>query len=366
MWRRKVMRNQNIVRTCGIVVLLLSLTPLAFGQGEVLDETLMHEGVERTYKLFIPSTYSPGSATPLVLNLHGHRGNADQQMVSSAMNSVAEEEGFIVAYPNGVDDTWKFSNDNDINFIDELLETIGSQYSVDASRVYSTGLSKGGMFSYVLAVTRPYTFAAIAPVAGFRRIDEQQDGSGLHPPWVPRVPPRPVPLMHIHGTGDLAGPYHGGPRPSDPDGKIYPSVEDVLNEWLACNGCDATPSVSELPDIMPDDGSTVSILSWGDCDTYTSVDGDEIVANVVHYRVNGGGHNWPVLEADRAANLDAIEITWGADLLPYFMPLNSDFSASAAMWEFFEQHVVAVPEPNGLALAFVALLGLMSRLRRPI
>ena len=342
------MSIRNIVRTCGVVVLLFSLSPLAFGQGQVLDETLMHEGVVRTYKLFIPSTYSPGSATPLVLNLHGAYGNADQQMVSSAMNSVAEEEGFIIAYPNAVDGLWKPAQ-YDFSFIDELLDTVGSQYSVDASRVYSTGLSQGGRVSYRLAETRPYTFAAIASVAEV---------------WAEHhVPSRPFPLMHIHGTGDLLSLYNGGTGAS---GVERPPVEDILNEWLACNGCDATPSVSELPDIAPDDGSTVSVLSWGDCDTYTSVDGDEIVANVVHYRVNGGGHNWPVLEADRAANLAVTEETWGSDNLHYFLPLNSDFSASAAMWEFFEQHVVAVPEPNGLALAFVALLGLMSRLRRRI
>ena len=101
----------------------------------------MQRGVERNYILYVPSTYSAGEATPLVLNLHGKFGNADQQMTTSAMNAVAEEEGFLVAYPNSVGVHWDLDTDVDVRFIDTLLGTLGSQYTVDASRVYSTGFS---------------------------------------------------------------------------------------------------------------------------------------------------------------------------------------------------------------------------------
>lgn len=122
--------------------------------------------------------------------------------------------------------------------------------------------------------------------------------------------------------------------------------------------------MSELPNISADDGSTVSVLSFDGCDTYTSVNGDEIVASVVHYRVNDAGHSWPVLEADRAANLTALEETYGAGALSVFNPLNSDFNASAEMWGFFEQHVAPIPEPSTLSLSILAVLGLMGKRRR--
>ncbi len=55
------------MRTYIIGTVLISMATIAFGQGDVLDKTLMHEGVERTYKLYVPSTYPAKEATPLVL-----------------------------------------------------------------------------------------------------------------------------------------------------------------------------------------------------------------------------------------------------------------------------------------------------------
>ncbi len=52
-------------------------------------------------------------------------------MTSSAMNSVAEDEGFIVAYPNAIDDNWSYNEDHDVGFIDTLLASVGSEYSID-------------------------------------------------------------------------------------------------------------------------------------------------------------------------------------------------------------------------------------------
>jgi polyhydroxybutyrate depolymerase len=315
------------MRVCIFSITIAFLTSaVTFGQGQVVKKTLMHENVERTYNLYVPSTYSAGDVTPLVLNMHGAGGNADQQMASSAMNAVAEEKGFLVAYPNAaVDGDWSISGDHNLSFIDSLLGAIDLEYSVDSSRTYSTGYSQGGMMSYRLASLRPNTFAAIASVAGI--------------PPLPAVVSRPVPLMHVHGTADVVVPVDGTPSFN---GSVYPLLDDFLNEWAVANGCDLTQTVSELPNISADDGSTVSVLSFDGCDTYTSINGDEIVASVVHYRIDGGGHSWPVLDADRTANLAALEETYGTDALPFFNPLNSDFYASAEIWNFFEQHELAV------------------------
>ena len=134
------------MRLCitSITVLLLA-SATAFGQGEVLKKTLVHEAIERNYTFYVPSTYSPDDATPFVVNMHGFTGNAEQQMISSAMNAVADAEGFLVAYPDAVDGNWNASNDHNISFIDSLLDTVKADYNVDASRIYATGFSQGGM-----------------------------------------------------------------------------------------------------------------------------------------------------------------------------------------------------------------------------
>lgn len=318
------------------IALLAMASAATFGQGHVVKNTLEHRRVERTYNLYVPSTHTANTVMPLVLNMHGLDGNADQQMASSAMNTVAEENGFIVAYPNAMGGRWNYVSD--VSFIDSLLNDISSEYGVDASRIYSTGYSRGGIMSYVLANARSDTFAAVASVAGH--------SSGVS------SPSRPFPVMHVHGTADVLVPLDGT---TSVLGDRFPLLDGYLNDRARANGCNLTPSVTELPDIVVDDESRVSVLEFVGCDTYMSRDRIEVAADVLFYRVEGGGHTWPVLEADREANLHALEETYSSDAIPLLLPLNSDFSASNEIWRFFEQHTTPVPEPHAINMGILPL-----------
>lgn len=272
-----------------------------YGQGQTLrGQTLMHDGVQRTYELYVPSTYSPDQAWPLVLNLHGYTGNGPGQM-SLGMNVVAEREGFLVAYPSAINGNWMNSRDSDVGFIDSLLDEINSAYNVDTSRVYATGLSQGGIMSYILGAERPETFAAIASVSGVRFLDS---GDTLFPSDVPRVPPRALPLLHIHGTADGTVPFDGGDLVDPQFTVTFPSVQSILNEWLANNSCKLSPLVTELPDPKPDDNLTVTLLSYEDCSSYTGRSNAEHTAEVQFYRINGGGHVWPTAPRTLDANTE--------------------------------------------------------------
>lgn len=327
--------------SCSLTIAVMATaSAAALGQGHVVKRSLEHRRIERTYNLYVPSTHSADGVMPLVINMHGLDGNADQQMVSSAMNAVAEENGFLVAYPNAIDGRWNYSAD--LGFIDALLMDIDSEYGVDSWRTYSTGYSRGGIMAYTLASARPDTFAAIASVAGHR--------------FGTATPTRPFPVMHVHGTADVLVPVDGA---TSVLGSTFPLLDSYLNERAQANGCDLPPTATELPNLSVDDDSSVSVLAFGGCDTYTSRNGTDATANVLYYRVNGGGHTWPVLESDRNANLNALEHAYGADAIPLLKPLNSDFSASHEIWRFFEQHTLPVPEPHGLHLVMLGLLGLM-------
>lgn len=336
------------------------ITSFSFAQGTVLNQTLTHDGIERSYNVFVPSTYSSEVATPLVLNMHGLSGNAEQQMDFSAMNPVAEAEGFLVAYPDAVDGDWAISNDHNISFIDSLLDAVGGEYNVDSTRTYATGFSQGGIMSYVLGVARSDVFAAIAPVGGTRGLVGQ---ANRFPSFVEDTPSRPVPLMHIHGTVDAVIPYEGGEGFFV--GAQFPKVETVLSEWVSSNGCDLEPTVVELPNVSTIDDSTVTSFVYGGCDTYESINGGDVVADVIHLRVNEGNHSWPVPESSREAALASITNNFGEQSLPLFVPINSDFDASAEIWGFFERHTAVVPEPHGVSLMWIATVGLaLSRRRR--
>lgn len=314
-----------------VVVVLLSIESLAAAQGESIRRTLTDGGRSRTYNLYIPSEYLPSDPLPLVLNFHGFGGDADQQMRSSGMNVVAEQEGFIVAYPNAINRDWSRGGDHNLSFTDSLLGDIFSDYAIDKNRIYATGMSQGGMMSYTLGVARSDVFAAIASVSGTRIISGEQNRV---PDFVPNTPSRPVPLLHIHGTSDDIVPYDGGNTNLPGFESIaFSSVETILDEWSVANGCLALG-----PELVVDE--RISRFEYLGCDTYRGISQPELVAEIVHLRVERGTHRWLVPNSQ------------------------SDIGASQEVWSFFESHELAVvPEPNTRKLA-LPLCGLLSFRRR--
>ena len=264
-------------------------------QGQTTRHTLIQEDVEREYHLHVPSSYSAEQSWPLVVSLHGRGSDGDRQMDISQMNRVADQEGFLVTYPNAIDGSWSNRPELTLGFVDSMLGSIATSYNVDTSRIYATGASQGAIRTYLLAVERPDVFAAIAPVGGVRPL--LPDG-GLYPARLPHVPSRPFPLLHVHGTADNVIPYEGS--------STFPSVDRVVSEWAENNRC-VSPSAEEPPTSEPQDPNTVTTLEYTNCAVYTGESIAERVADVQLYRVHGGGHSWPA-------------------------------TASAAIWEFFSQH----------------------------
>jgi polyhydroxybutyrate depolymerase len=123
------------------------------------------EGILRYYYLYIPPGIGDRVGVPLVILLHGAGGNPRTVRNLTGMNELAEQEGFIVAYPQGtgVKDrqlTWNagqccgfaYKNDiDDVAFIRELIAELSSQWDIDERRVYAAGISNGGMMTQRLA-----------------------------------------------------------------------------------------------------------------------------------------------------------------------------------------------------------------------
>lgn len=282
-----------------LLIAFLLLATLGYSQ-QTINDTIVHDGLNRNFILYVPASYTPGTPAPLVFNFHGYTSNAEQQMLYGDFRSIADTAGFLLVHPNGtVDNTgsthwnsgWGTGVD-DVGFTGAMIDSIAEDYTVDLGRVFSTGMSNGGFMSYHLACELSNRIAAIASVTGTMTILGPSTCNASHP----------TPIMEIHGTADPTVPYDGNATMS--------SIPVVLDHWQSFNNCSPDPVVTPVPDINQIDGCTADHFLYPGGDNGTEVE---------HYRINDGGHTWP-----------------GA-ILPIGVT-NYDFNASEKIWQFFAQY----------------------------
>lgn len=275
--------------------------------------TLETDGALRWYLVTVPS--GPDGPLPLVLDFHGLSEGAELHSRTSGFSALAEEEGFVVAYPQGTGALpgWSVDagGDNaDARFVDALLSELGRILCIDLTRVYATGLSNGALLTSVLGCSRAATFAAIAPVAGI------SFPQGCEPAT-------PVPVVSYHGTADPILLFNGGVGsvlvelvngrpvtptelpPADLEGAGYPAAAEA---WAVANGCDG----------HTDEPMGESVLHRA----YDCPEG----ADTELWIVVGGGHSWPGSE------------TFTGPLAGIFGPTTDEIDASRLTWEFFARH----------------------------
>lgn len=296
-----------------LALLVLTLSLLACSRSAPppstdTKRTLTYDGIERTYLLHIPASYDENTPAPLVLSLHGGGGDAENQRRVSGFDQLADEQGFIVVYPNGTGRlgdkilTWNggtccgYAQENgidDVGFIRALIAELRLQYNIDPKRIYAAGISNGGIMSYRLACEAADLFAAIAPVSGTQNLATCQ-------------PSEAVSVIHFHGTADEHLPYDGGVGSKSITGVSYVSVSDTLAFWILRDNCPSRAVIEHSGEITH--------LSYSPCASGTSVE---------LYKIEGGGHAWP--GADGPAWLGGDEPT-------------QSISATRLIWEFFAAH----------------------------
>ena len=162
----------------------------------------------------MPASLPAGEAVPLVIGLHGGIGSGVQFADNSRFDKLAEANGFLVVYPDGVgtglggDDlrTWNAGaccgsaarqDVDDVAFLSALIDELAGRYRIDADRTYALGHSNGAMMSYRLACELSDKIVAIGMVSGSRTLDACE-------------PSQPVSVIQVHGTGDQNVPIEGG------------------------------------------------------------------------------------------------------------------------------------------------------------
>lgn len=222
------------------------------------------DGVSRSFILHVPPGHDGQTPVPFIIDLHPLGGSGSQEQGSSGYQRIADAEGLVIAFPNGIDNAWNVgpcctnSRDvDDVGFAKAIVETVGAQACIDLKRVYAVGFSMGGGMSHYLACQATDTFAAVAPAAFDLLVPEEQTCE----------PSRPISVLTFRGTQDTTSPFNGGPGPSGR--ATFEGAYGSFERWREMNGCN--------------DVNTVD----GDCTTYEQCDDGVEVALCV---AEGGGH----------------------------------------------------------------------------
>jgi polyhydroxybutyrate depolymerase len=272
---------------------------------QTLTKTIDVNGVKRSYILYIPKVYTGTQKVPLLFCFHGYNMQASAQMAYGDFRKVADTANFILVYPQGsllnnithwnVGGWTLGSTANDIGFTKAMIDTLSTNYQINLTRIYSTGFSNGGFFSFELACQMGEKIAAIGSVCG-----------SMTPETYKRCNPNhPMPTVQIHGTVDPVIRYTGE--------SFSLPIDSTLAYWNKINHTSRSVLIDSLPDTNLADACKVKRM-LNDSGLFCNA--------LLHYKIINGKHTWPGTAGSVGAGT------------------NQDFNASQAIWNFVSQYSI--------------------------
>ncbi|MFJ4783772.1 alpha/beta hydrolase family esterase [Streptomyces sp. NPDC088794] len=262
--------------------------------GRTTSRTLTVGGLQRTYRVHIPATYTGTNPRSLILSFHGHGRTAAFQESLTQLSTV----NALLVYPQGVtgtdgDTAWQGApysapGVDDIAFTRALITQLQTDLCVDPRKIYASGKSNGGGFAALVGCRLADRVAAVATVAG-----------AFYPQGGTCQPQRPVPVLDFHGQADTTIPYNGDAS------KGLPSLPTWLAAWAQRDGCTPTPQNTRVK-------TNVVHQVWPSCAGASTVE---------HYRIEDGGHVWPATTPN------------GDTATP------TTIDATPLIWDFFQSHL---------------------------
>lgn len=316
-------------------------------------EKVTVDDVDRNFMLRLPRGYDAHRHYPVVILLHGMNQDPDDMERLTRFDELADKDGIIAIYPFALHGRWNVgvrptehrpmtmgpgrggrrgggggypgggggyprggnypggggqggqddpnrepseqrtsTPADDIAFFNQMLDQIGTKFSVDSSRIYALGLSEGGFMSLRVGCAMSDRIAAVGTV-----------GAAL-PKTMICLPTRPVPLVMVNGTSDPVVPYGGGTEHNMSLSTL--SAEDSAKSWAKIDRCEEKPEKSKLP--AQPKGTEVKVATYGAC---------QKGAQVVLYSLKGAGNTWPggeQYEAEKTigkgSDLDGNRLLW--------------------------------------------------------
>jgi polyhydroxybutyrate depolymerase len=240
---------------------------------------------------FILCTAGDAADQGLVVALHGRGSSAQEMQAVTRLDRAAAEAGLAVVFPDAIDGGWgddtvttpsRPTGDEDVIFLDDLVDQLRSDRRIDDRPVGVVGFSNGASMALRYGVERSDAVRAVVSVAG-------------QLPRDPSIrPTKPVPLLEIYGTGDPIRSYDAGipdtgdRQPGQPTPTL-PTTETVA-AFVAVLGSPQHEGPVET-DPAPTDGTRLRTERWVGADGTT----------VVLQAIVDGGHTWPSASAPLAA-----------------------------------------------------------------
>jgi poly(hydroxyalkanoate) depolymerase family esterase len=278
-----------------------------------------------SYELYVPSSYKPGAAMPLVVALHGCTETADVYRRLSGWDSEAQAQGFIVLFPQqsssrNSQGCWNWFLQADMqrgsgepSMIAGMVNSVEQEYSIDTHRVYVAGFSAGGAMANVMAATYPDMFAAVGvgsgceynglPCVGSPGPSASQTGQQAYQAMGSHA--RVMPAIVFQGDSDVIVAPANGPL--------------IVNEWQVTDNYvldgSATGQIPSSPlsatNAVSPGGQSYTVTHYGD------QNGNDLID---YWVLHGMNHAW----------------SGGSSSEQYSDP--SGPSETAAMWAFFSSH----------------------------
>ncbi|GLK72201.1 prolyl oligopeptidase family serine peptidase [Ancylobacter dichloromethanicus] len=285
----------------------------AMAQSQDSVRTLASGGLTREYILHMPKNAPPGPR-PLVIAVHGALQPAGMMQRYLDLDAVADREGFVVAYPKGLNLLWNdgrssiagfiplLQKRDDGRFMVDLLDALVAEGIADPSRAYLMGFSNGGFLTAFVACRYAERFQAYATMMMTVPVGYAESCR----------PSKPVPILLMNGTYDPIVPMFGRPTP----GARLMSADATAALFARLDGCSA-PERTTAPHAR--------ITRWNDCAPGSAV---------AYYEI-AGGHQPPSQSTDAVDALASVLLG----------PRRSGLDAPEEIWSFFERFGGTAPAP---------------------
>jgi polyhydroxybutyrate depolymerase len=275
---RPSVRRRALLCLLALQVALGALVVTTSARAEVgVEVHITHGGLPRAYRLYVPAAAAAVPRPAVVIALHGLNGTPSGMQTKTGLDSLANEYGFVTAYPSGRGGSWNAgtccgtsaaNQVDDVGFLAAVIADIRLKVP-RLGRVFVTGFSTGGMMAYRFACSRPGLVTAIAPVAATL--------------VSACAPTQPVHVLSVNGRGDATVPY-AGTAYSTWLGSALPAAPRTTGRWERSNRCTGLPTETTSGPVVRRSyatcagGSTVRFASLADT-----------------------GHRWPTAEDGYAA-----------------------------------------------------------------